>query len=57
MDIFGGMQKMTTNIETKKLAVDSTVSLKGIVRAIFNDTVHIQIGEKIIAMPITKIKP
>jgi len=38
-------------IETKKIAVNSTISLKGIVKAIFNDTIHVQIGGKIITLP------
>jgi hypothetical protein len=37
--------------ESKKLSVNSTISLKGIVKAIFNDTVHVQIGGKIIPIP------
>ncbi|MDP4086887.1 MAG: hypothetical protein Q8934_20180 [Bacillota bacterium] len=46
---------MEKNHETKKLSVDSTISLKGIVKAIFDNTVHIQIGGKIVALPISKI--
>ncbi|WP_168714478.1 hypothetical protein [Metabacillus litoralis] len=34
------------------ITVNSTISLKGIVKAIFQDTVHVQIGGKIITMPI-----
>ncbi|UGB29998.1 hypothetical protein [Metabacillus sp. B2-18] len=34
------------------ISVNSTISLKGIVKAIFQDTVHVQIGGKIITMPI-----
>jgi hypothetical protein len=37
--------------ESKKISVNSTISLKGIVKAIFNDTVHVQIGGKIISIP------
>lgn len=37
--------------ESKKISVNSTISLKGIVKAIFNDTVHVQIGGKIITIP------
>ncbi|WP_176713750.1 MULTISPECIES: hypothetical protein [Bacillaceae] len=48
---------MAANSETKKIAVDSTVSLKGIVKAIFNDTIHIQIGGKIITLPASQITP
>lgn len=46
---------MDTNHENKKLSVDSTISLKGIVKAIFDNTIHIQIGGKIVAIPISKI--
>ncbi|MFD2443267.1 hypothetical protein ACFSO7_04640 [Bacillus sp. CGMCC 1.16607] len=45
---------MTNNSEPK-LAINSTVSLKGIVKAVFNDTIHIQIGGKIIALPASII--
>jgi hypothetical protein len=34
--------------ESQKISVNSTISLKGIVKAIFNDTIHVQIGGKII---------
>lgn len=34
------------------ISIDSTISLKGIVKAIFQDTVHVQIGGKIITMPL-----
>lgn len=37
--------------EDKKITVNSTISLKGIVKAIFNDTIHVQIGGKIITLP------
>jgi hypothetical protein len=37
--------------DSKKIAVNSTISLKGIVKAIFNDTIHVQIGGKIIPIP------
>ncbi len=42
---------------SNQLAVNSTVSLKGIVKAIFKDTVHVQIGGKIITLPITGADP
>ncbi|GLY11192.1 hypothetical protein [Bacillus badius] len=48
---------MAANAETNKISVDSTVSLKGIVKAIFNDTIHIQIGGKIITLPASQITP
>ncbi|MCM2533033.1 hypothetical protein NDK43_12340 [Neobacillus pocheonensis] len=42
---------MTANSETIKIDINSTISLKGIVKAIFNDTIHVQIGGKIITLP------
>ena len=48
---------MAANSDEKKISVDSTVSLKGIVKAIFNDTIHIQIGGKIITLPASQITP
>ncbi|WP_176699634.1 hypothetical protein [Neobacillus massiliamazoniensis] len=42
---------MADQTESKKISVNSTISLKGIVKAIFNDTVHVQIGGKIISLP------
>jgi len=48
---------MAANSDVKKISVDSTVSLKGIVKAIFNDTIHIQIGGKIITLPASQITP
>ncbi|WP_173427562.1 MULTISPECIES: hypothetical protein [Bacillaceae] len=44
---------MTENQDKNNLSVDSTVSLKGIVKAIFKDTIHVQIGGKIITLPIS----
>ncbi|NHC42308.1 hypothetical protein G6549_20515 [Bacillus sp. MM2020_1] len=44
---------MANQSESKKVSVNSTISLKGIVKAIFNDTVHVQIGGKIITLPIS----
>jgi hypothetical protein len=44
---------LANHSETKKIDVNSTISLKGIVKAIFNDTVHVQIGGKIIPIPAT----
>ncbi|MCM3764364.1 MULTISPECIES: hypothetical protein [Bacillaceae] len=43
---------MANQSESKKISVNSTISLKGIVKAIFNDTVHVQIGGKIITLPV-----
>jgi hypothetical protein len=37
--------------DSNNISVNSTISLKGIVKAIFNDTVHVQIGGKIITLP------
>ncbi|WP_187373198.1 hypothetical protein [Bacillus rubiinfantis] len=42
---------MASQPESKKISINSTISLKGIVKAIFNDTVHVQIGGKIIPIP------
>ncbi|MFJ5716406.1 hypothetical protein [Neobacillus sp. NPDC093127] len=42
---------MANQSDSKKIAVNSTISLKGIVKAIFNDTIHVQIGGKIIPIP------
>jgi hypothetical protein len=44
---------MANQSESKKISVNSTISLKGIVKAIFNDTVHVQIGGKIITVPVS----
>ncbi|MDQ0229848.1 hypothetical protein [Metabacillus malikii] len=42
--------------QNKPISIDSTISLKGIVKAIFKDTMHVQIGGKIITMPINDDK-
>ncbi|MCM3569567.1 hypothetical protein [Neobacillus mesonae] len=42
---------MANQTESKKILVNSTIPLKGIVKAIFNDTVHVQIGGKVIPIP------
>jgi hypothetical protein len=42
---------MANQSDSKNISVNSTISLKGIVKAIFNDTVHVQIGGKIITLP------
>lgn len=47
---------MTKNPENKNIAVDSQISLKGLVKAIFNDTIHVQIGGKVITLPIADLK-
>lgn len=41
------------NQDSKNISVDSTISLKGIVKAIFKDTIHVQIGGKVISLPIS----
>lgn len=51
------IKTMTENQDKKNLSVDSTVSLKGIVKAIFKDTIHVQIGGKIITLPISGTDP
>ncbi|HLU23097.1 hypothetical protein [Lederbergia graminis] len=40
------------NFDKKGISVDSPISLKGIVKAIFKDTIHVQIGGKVISLPI-----
>ncbi|MED4205101.1 hypothetical protein [Neobacillus mesonae] len=45
---------MANQSEAKKISVNSTISLKGIVKAIFNDTVHVQIGGKVIPIPASE---
>ncbi|MED4205098.1 hypothetical protein [Neobacillus mesonae] len=46
---------MANQTESKKnISVNSTISLKGIVKAIFNDTVHVQIGGKVITIPTSE---
>lgn len=49
----GDKQMNKENQEKENLSVDSTISLKGIVKAIFNDTIHVQIGGKVISLPIS----
>ncbi len=49
----GDKQMKAENQEKNSLSVDSTISLKGIVKAIFNDTIHVQIGGKVISLPLT----
>jgi hypothetical protein len=46
-----GVDIVANQAESKKISVNSTISLKGIVKAIFNDTIHVQIGGKIITLP------
>jgi len=49
----GDNQMKAENQEKNTLSVDSTISLKGIVKAIFKDTIHVQIGGKVISLPIS----
>lgn len=35
----------------KGITIDSNIYIKGIVKAIFKDTIHVQIGGKIISLP------
>jgi hypothetical protein len=46
---------LANKADGKKISVNSTISLKGIVKAIFNDTVHVQIGGKIITLPASEL--
>lgn len=45
---------MANQSESKKISVNAPISLKGIVKAIFNDTIHVQIGGKIITLPASE---
>ncbi|WP_187292165.1 hypothetical protein [Bacillus sp. 1NLA3E] len=47
---------MAKKPDNKNITVNSPVSLKGLVKAIFNDTIHVQIGGKIITIPATDIQ-
>ena len=47
---------MAKNPEKNNISVNSTVSLKGLVKAIFNDTIHVQIGGKVITLPISDLQ-
>ncbi len=47
---------MAEKKENKSISVNSPVSLKGLVKAIFNDTIHVQIGGKIIPISAADIK-
>lgn len=40
---------------SKKISVNTPVTLKGFVKAIFNDSIHVQIGGKIITLPASDI--
>ncbi len=41
----------------KNLTANSTVSINGLVKAIFGDTIHIQIGGKVIALSLKDLQP
>lgn len=45
----------TKRTDDKNISVDSQISLKGLVKAIFNDTIHVQIGGKVITIPIADL--
>jgi hypothetical protein len=45
------------NTQTKKLSIDTPIALTGIVKAIYEDTIHVQIGGKIIPIPISHLQP
>ncbi|WP_162837338.1 hypothetical protein [Neobacillus vireti] len=45
---------MANQSESPNISINSTVSLKAIVKAIFNDTIHVQIGGKIITLPTSE---
>lgn len=47
---------MAKKASDKNISVDSSVTLKGFVKAIFNDTIHVQIGGKIIPIPATDLQ-
>ncbi|WP_409299981.1 hypothetical protein [Peribacillus sp. SCS-155] len=48
---------MTEIADPKKLiTVDSIISIKGIVKAIFKDTVHVQIGGKVITLQTSDLE-
>lgn len=44
------------NASENRLLVNSTISLKGLVKAIFHDTVHVQVGGKVISLPIADLQ-
>ncbi|MBS4219580.1 hypothetical protein KHA96_14780 [Bacillus sp. FJAT-49711] len=41
------------NLDKQGITVNSAISLKGIVKAIFKDNVHVQIGGKVISLPLS----
>ncbi|WP_312470840.1 hypothetical protein [Neobacillus sp.] len=45
---------MANQAESPNISVNSMISLKGIVKAIFNDTIHVQIGGKVITLPTSE---
>lgn len=49
-------EKPERQSESKEISVDSTISLKGLVKAIFKDTIHVQIGGKVITLPLSDIQ-
>jgi hypothetical protein len=47
---------MANKSESKDISVNTPVTLKGFVKAIFNDTIHVQIGGKIIPIPASELQ-
>lgn len=47
---------MAKKSESKSISVNTPVTLKGLVKAIFNDSIHVQIGGKIITIPASDLK-
>ncbi len=41
------------NLDKQAITVNSSISLKGIVKAIFKDSIHVQIGGKVISIPFS----
>ncbi|MBS4202202.1 hypothetical protein KHA93_21565 [Bacillus sp. FJAT-49732] len=41
------------NLDKQTITVNSSISLKGIVKAIFKDNIHVQIGGKVISLPLS----
>ena len=49
-------EKPESHTPEGNIAVNSTISLKGLVKAIFKDTIHVQIGGKIITLPLSELQ-
>lgn len=48
--------KSESKNDSKNISVNSTISLKGLVKAIFKDTIHVQVGGKVITLPLSDIQ-